>query len=813
MKGVSMRLYSYFLLVLLVFPGVSTAAQDTGPLSNPDSRESLKNAATDRAGKEKDPESLMPNFPGLSEVGPKASDLTKKADDTRKLISSSTKISSQSLDIDKAEARLKKLQDLVAKISDSDYWDATQRSDTNVLILKEKKELETMVAKISVTLADLESIRSEWEKQQTYWREWREYLNSNNIKTLMETFDAAQKTTSRILADLAGAINGVFAIQGRASRLLYEYIKFGETVEAAFSEQQKNIFKKNKSSFFSADFYSQFNASFWSSARSNIGNFENPFDRRYVWRIATRIFIFLASTFLILFLRGSARPREYRMFLLYHPWTFGIFLAETLAVIFFDYPTGLARDLSSSLWAFSALILVSGLLHIRPGRLVISFLAALVAVPGILKIIPLPDPLFRIYWAGTMLAGTLLFAIWARQMRRSVFPSKELFSGCLRVVAFVMALVAAGQIAGFASLSENLLFFTMNIAFLVIGVILLLQINSILIVLLLEHPLIAGKTFIRRFGNELGERLKTIMKVAVWGMAFLFLLPIAGVFSSVGKAFEKLFLSQVAVGSLSLSLSLVLLAAIVMYLSSFISWIIRAVLESEIFPRMRVDAGASQSITKLLHYFLILIGFLISMSVIGMDWKSFAVLGGALGIGIGFGLQNIVNNFISGLILLFERPIRVGDRIGAGSQIGIVKKIGLRSTVIETSDPAQLIVPNSKLISENVTNWTHSGTVVRLIIPVAVAYGSDVDLVFDALTAAALASPRVLTDPKPIALLQGFGDFSLKVELQAWLFDVNESRFAQSEISREIIRRFVESGIEIPFPQQDVRLRYTGNTR
>jgi small-conductance mechanosensitive channel len=188
--------------------------------------------------------------------------------------------------------------------------------------------------------------------------------------------------------------------------------------------------------------------------------------------------------------------------------------------------------------------------------------------------------------------------------------------------------------------------------------------------------------------------------------------------------------------------------------------------------------------------------------------KSFAVLGGALGIGVGFGLQDIVNNFLSGLILLFERPIRVGDRIDAGSQIGIVKKIGLRSTIVETLDQAQLIIPNSQLISEKVTNWTHSGTVARLKISVGVAYGSDMDLVFDTLIAAALANPHVLKDPKPVALLKEFGDSSLNLELRVWLSDVNKNRLAQSEISREILRRFDKAGIDIPFPQRDVRLRH-----
>jgi small-conductance mechanosensitive channel len=376
-----------------------------------------------------------------------------------------------------------------------------------------------------------------------------------------------------------------------------------------------------------------------------------------------------------------------------------------------------------------------------------------------------------------------------------------------------MALAAVAQITGFVIFSERLVLSTLRIAFLVAGVILLLQINRIMMSLLLEHPHISNLVFLRRFGQELGQRLTTLVNIAVCGIAFFFFLSIIGAYSSPGKAFEVLLFSQMTIGRLSLSPALILLAALVLYLSSFTSWITRAILESQVFPRMQVARGAGQSVTKLLHYFLILLGLIISLSMIGIDLKSFAVMGGALGIGIGFGLQNIVNDFISGLILLFERPVRAGDRIEANGQIGIVKNIGLRATVIETLDQSQLIVPNSQLVSEKVTNWTHSGTVARLKISVGVAYGSDMDLVIDTLTAAALSSPRVLKKPKPIALLLGFGEFCLNMELHVWLTDVNQTRYAQSEISREILRRFAESGITIPFPQQEIRFRYDENSQ
>jgi len=794
------------LLLLCSLPDALVVAENNNPLLNPDIQVIEKGPVTE--GGTKGEVITAPAFPGLSEVGPRASELKTKADESRKILLTLTQMESREQDLDTVEARFQKLQESILKLTDADNWDATKLSDANLALLKEKKDQEALVAKFTATLTDLESYRMEWEKQEAYWREWSDFLDAKNNETLSETFDGARKTITQMLKDVNGAIPGIFPLQERGARLLRQTIKLGEILEVAFSRERTKIFKKNEISLFNTLFYTQFNSAFWRSIRDHLGHFEDPPDRRSLWKMAARISMAFILAFLVLSLRETERAKEDRLFLLDHPWALGVFLSEALSIIFFGPPIGILRNLSSSFLAFSSLILLSASLNIRIQLRLLFFLAALVMVPGILKMIPLPSPLFRLYWVCTALAGTVLFLSWSRHMRRGGHPGGKKYAGFLMGGAVVMALAAVAQLAGFVSFSEKLLLLTLKFAFLVASINLLLQINRTTMLLLLEHSFVADIAFIRRFGKELGSKLRALLNFATWGMAFFFLLSITGVYSSAGEAFEKLFLSRIVIGKLSLSPALVLVAVLVLYLSSFISWIIRAILESEIFPRIQVDRGASQSVTKLLHYFLIFFGFLISMSVIGLELKSFAVLGGALGIGIGFGLQNIVNNFISGLVLLFERPVRVGDRIEADSQTGIVKKIGLRSTVIETLDQSLLIIPNSKLVSEKVTNWTHSGTVARMKIPVGVAYNSNVDLVLDVLIAAALASSRVLVHPKPIALLLGFGDSCLNMELHVWLADVNQIRLAQGEICREILRRFGEAGIEIPFPQQEVRLKY-----
>jgi small-conductance mechanosensitive channel len=200
-------------------------------------------------------------------------------------------------------------------------------------------------------------------------------------------------------------------------------------------------------------------------------------------------------------------------------------------------------------------------------------------------------------------------------------------------------------------------------------------------------------------------------------------------------------------------------------------------------------------------------GFLAVLSLLGMSLQNFVVVLGALGVGIGFGLQDIVNNFLSGLILLFERPVKVGDFIVVNEEWGNITKIGLRSTVVETIAHSEIIVPNSQLISEKVTNWTHSTRVARLNVPVGVAYGSNVPLVLKILAETAKGHPEAVPKPAPSVLFMEFGDSSLNFEIRVFIQDITSNFRIRSEILQQIDARFRESGIEIPFPQRDLHLR------
>jgi small-conductance mechanosensitive channel len=261
-------------------------------------------------------------------------------------------------------------------------------------------------------------------------------------------------------------------------------------------------------------------------------------------------------------------------------------------------------------------------------------------------------------------------------------------------------------------------------------------------------------------------------------------------------------------GDNHLTLNSIVKLLLVMTLVVVVERFFRRFLRQRVLARTHLETDLQFAVSRFAGYCFILVGFFFAFKVVHLDLSSLAVIVGGLGIGIGFGLQNIISNFVSGLIILAERSIAIGHRIEVGGVAGQVAKINLRSTIVVTNDNITIIVPNSSLITNPVTNWSYGDPKVRLRLPIGVAYGSDVEKVRRVLLEVTAENPTVLKEPASSVRFLEFGDSSLNFELAVWTIDMalRPTRF-RSDLYFAIERKFRESQIEVPFPQRDLHLR------
>jgi len=299
-------------------------------------------------------------------------------------------------------------------------------------------------------------------------------------------------------------------------------------------------------------------------------------------------------------------------------------------------------------------------------------------------------------------------------------------------------------------------------------------------------------------------RWLAVASVLLW--AYL-VLGVWGVLGYTEEYLATFWDTGFTVGETKISIGIMVTAIIALLVSVKLSRVISYVLEEDIYPRRKVSKGLGSAINQGIRYIIVFIGFIVALALLGMNLQSLAIVAGALGVGIGFGLQNVVNNFVSGIIMLVERPIKIGDVLEFDNIWGNVRHIGIRATIIETWDRSELIVPNGDLLWARVTNWTHTTGLNRVIVGIGVAYGSDVEKVMEILKEVADNHQEVSRDPEPVVLFMGFGDSSLDFEIRCYLPSVDMRLKVASELRVAVYRALAENDITIPFPQRDVWIR------
>jgi len=276
------------------------------------------------------------------------------------------------------------------------------------------------------------------------------------------------------------------------------------------------------------------------------------------------------------------------------------------------------------------------------------------------------------------------------------------------------------------------------------------------------------------------------------------------VFHSIQVFFDtRLF----TIGTTDVTLSAIFVFLFILLIIVVFSRLFARKLIDRILIRLQIEEGTRYTFRRVVELTFILIGAIIAFQSIGINLSGLAVIFGLLSVGIGFGLQNITSNFVAGLILLFERPIKVGDRVTVGGIEGDVIEINIRSTTIRSLNNIDIIVPNSEFVSSQVVNWSHGDRKIRLDIEVGVSYNSDLETVLRSLKEVALENQEILRDPVPDVHLREFGDSSWNMKLRVWIDNPKRHPVVRSEINCAIVQKFRENGVEIPFPQRDFHLR------
>ncbi len=272
-------------------------------------------------------------------------------------------------------------------------------------------------------------------------------------------------------------------------------------------------------------------------------------------------------------------------------------------------------------------------------------------------------------------------------------------------------------------------------------------------------------------------------------------------------ALDQVLRARLEVGGISLSLLNIVVLLIAIAIAIVVARFVRFALDEEITARMPMTTGAASAASRLVYYLLLVVGLLMALAASGFELGQLTLVVSALGVGLGFGLQNIVSNFVSGIVLAFERPFQIGDVIEVGQQSGRVLSIGLRATNVRTPDGAEVIVPNSTFISGNVINWTLSDRMRRIDLALGVAYGSDLRRVQGIIQEVIDRMPEVARSPEPLVVFSSFGESSLNFRVLVWTPDGDRTLVTTSELAMAINDAFREAGIEMPFPQRDIHIR------
>jgi len=702
-------------------------------------------------------------------------------------------------------------------------WETTTAATNPNLNSYELLSLETKLNKVDTRIAKLNKrIESNIHTLEILSNKWITYelqlqkvtIHNNtqaNLTDFLPAVDSLDQIIKKAHQFIDNQIRPTLLAGKKIGEIQAKIYTLNDTVSDLLQDMSDFSFQKNSPSMLSTGFYSRFNHKILEQSWENIHLF-GTYQKRYLRNNFIGVLTFLAVITLVAFLTRKSRPlvkASYR----WHQFmdkslATGVFIVCTT----FVFIEAIYADISlPPNWLvllqipmiLAALFLAKNFFTIAPlYRKVGAFLIFSLTAIMFFDIINLPQPIIHLYVLGSSCLA-LFYSLRNFFKRKRIASKRNMIIFDLFFFLFPLAVFVAGA-CGYEQVA--VLIFDRFMSLIAITLIVWLMqkiISGLLELTLFSIPV----PIIRQNAASVVSDIAPVLILAHMVLWFLLTLNYLTIFPSLEEALSALVSIQLTVFSHTITPKSVLVIVLAIYVTLLISRWIKAFLTQVILPRYGVTRGVQESITRLVHYSILVIGLMVLMKLLGFKFGDIAIIGGALGVGIGFGLKEIVNNFVSGLILLFERPVKVGDIIVVGQDMGEVTALGLRATTVQTFDNAEIVIPNAELITCSVTNWTLAEKRVRVKVPIGVAYGTDIPKVLEILLSCANSNPTVLTQPPPSALFTAFGDSSLNFVLRAWVSDFNDSYRVRSELNQDIENEFQMAGIEIPFPQRDLHLK------
>jgi small-conductance mechanosensitive channel len=752
--------------------------------------------------------------PDLADMIPLASKLAGRLVTLENRIAGLLDVSDVESNYAKIKTNLQEPADQLRALEDSKDYKYSKLVELREIIKQEAELFERTSKPLSQAIRQLGDWRQEWLAERRRWNEWQSSLDKEGeFDQLKATFAKAQDSIDTALNLVLPQLGVLLTVQEKASDIQAEIHALAAELDSQLAEERRGTLLNTAPPMYSSEYFSQFRTGdLWYAIEKGGDGISWP-DERF---LARQGWILLIQGFITVFMivtfyrnRRALSESERWRFLIARPLSAGLFLGFMATVMIYEYVgvPAVCKVINVTIAGIAGARLSKGLIEVSWKKQCVYALVICLVVTRLLDVLSFPLPLLRLCRVCVALCGILLCLWWARESRRHA--DSGLCVPLLRLGSLFLAVVIIAEIWGKEALAAYLFIASVrSMTTVLVFMLFLYIIRGGLEWLFRVSPLRRAAVLHSGDTDAIIGRVARFIDLAICGVVLLpAILMIWGAYGSLEEATKGLSALGFNLGSQRITAGLILASAGILYGSFLASWVFEKLLMDEVLLRREMQRGIRHSVARLAHYIIVFAGFLVALGILGFDFTKLTIVLSAFGVGIGFGLQGVVNNFVSGLILLFEGPVRVGDIVEIQGNWAEIRRIGLRATTIKTYDEADVILPNSDLIANQVTNWTLSNRRVRLIIPVGVAYGSDIPLAMETLIACTSVSSKVAKWPAPQVLFLSFGESSLDLELRVWISDADHRLTVRSELHQEINRRFREANIEIAFPQQDLHLR------